>query len=75
MDTLIGSFSQNELEEVRVHLRRWKGRDYVDIRAYAALKSGGEKIPTGKGLSIDIRQWEEFKKLVLEAENRSKHGV
>jgi hypothetical protein len=70
MDSLIGAISQNEMEELRIHLKKSKGREVVDIRVWASLKAGGEKIPTGKGVSIDRRQWEEFKNMLREPESR-----
>ena len=70
MDTLIGSLPQNTLEEVRVHLKKFKGRDFWDIRYYSSLRTDQEKIPTGKGVLIDLRNWEELKKLVAETERQ-----
>ncbi len=68
MDVLIGSISQNTREELRIHLKKMKGRDFLDIRTYASLRADEEKIPTGKGVSVDPRQWEELKKMLLESE-------
>jgi len=72
MDALIGSFPQTDLEEIRVHLKKLKGRDVWDIRAYASLKNGEEKIPTGKGVAIDLRQWGRLKELMQETEDQLK---
>jgi len=68
MNKLISSFPKNKFEEVRVHIKEFKGYDLLDIRVYTTLKEGEDKIPTGKGLSINVSHFMELKKAVLEAE-------
>lgn len=68
MDKLITSFPKNKFEEVRVAIKEFKGYDLLDIRVYTASKDGEDKIPTGKGLSINISHFNELKKALLEAE-------
>ena len=68
MDKLIASFQKNKFEEVRVQIKEFKGYDLLDIRVYATLKETEEKIPTGKGLSINVSHFQDLKKAILEAE-------
>ena len=68
MDKLITSFQKNKFEEVRVQIKEFKGYDLLDIRVYTSLKETDEKIPTGKGLSINVSHFHELKKALLEAE-------
>ena len=68
MDKLIASFQKNKFEEVRVQIKEFKGYDLLDIRVYTALKETSEKIPTGKGLSINVAHFQDLKKALLEAE-------
>ena len=68
MDKLIASFQKNKFEEVRVQIKEFKGYDLLDIRVYTALKESEEKIPTGKGLSINVTHFIELKNAVLAAE-------
>ncbi|MBI3315688.1 MAG: transcriptional coactivator p15/PC4 family protein [Candidatus Omnitrophica bacterium] len=68
MDVLIASFPKNKFEEVRVQVKEFKGYDLLDLRVYTALKDGEEKIPTGKGLSLNVSHFQELKRAVLEAE-------
>lgn len=68
MNKLVSSFPKNKFEEVRVQVKEFKGYDLVDIRVYTALKEGEEKIPTGKGLSINVSHFLELKKALLETE-------
>lgn len=68
MDKLIASFQKNKFEEVRVSVKEFKGYDLLDIRVYTALKDGEDKIPTGKGLSVNVSHFQELKQSILEAE-------
>ena len=68
MDKLIASFPKNKFEEVRVSIKEFKGYDLLDIRVYTAPKDGEDKIPTGKGLSINVSHYLDLKKAILQAE-------
>ena len=69
MDKLIASFQKNKFEEVRVQVKEFKGYDLLDIRVYTTLKETEDKIPTGKGLSINVSHFHDLKKAILEAED------
>ena len=68
MDKLIATFPKNKFEEVRVQIKEFKGYDLVDIRVYTAAKEGEEKVPTGKGLSLNVSHFHDLKKAILETE-------
>ena len=68
MDQLIATFPKNKFEEIRVQIKEFKGYDLVDIRVFAGTKEGEEKVPTGKGISINVSHFMDLKKAVLEAE-------
>lgn len=68
MNQLISSFSKNKFEEVRVQIKEFKGYDLLDLRVYTTLKEGEDKIPTGKGLSINVTHFNDLKNAVLAAE-------
>lgn len=68
MNQLVSSFPKNKFEEVRVQVKEFKGYDLIDLRVYTALKEGEDKIPTGKGLSINVSHFMELKKAILELE-------
>jgi hypothetical protein len=69
MNKFIASFPKNKFEEVQVQIKEFKGYDLLDIRVYTAGKDNIEKIPTGKGLSINVSHFYDLKKALLEAEN------
>ena len=68
MDKLIACFPKNKFEEVRVQIKEFKGYDLLDIRVYASAKDGADKVPTGKGLSINVSHFSELKKALLDTE-------
>ena len=68
MDKLIASFEKNKFEEVRVQIKEFKGYDLLDIRVYTSPKEGEEKVPTGKGLSLNVAHFYDLKKAILMAE-------
>ena len=68
MNQLVSSFQKNKFEELRIQVKEFKGYDLIDIRVYTSVKEGEEKIPTGKGISINISHFLELKKGILETE-------
>ena len=68
MEKLIASFQKNKFEEVRVQIKEFKGYDLLDIRVYTTLKESEDKIPTGKGLSLNVSHFQDLKKAILLAE-------
>jgi len=68
MDICVASFPKNKFEEIRVQVKEFKGYDLVDIRVFAGTRDGEEKVPTGKGISINVSHFNELKKAILETE-------
>lgn len=52
----IATVEKNRLEDVRVALIEYGGRDLVDVRIFAAYDRGEERQPTRKGISLAVRQ-------------------
>lgn len=68
MNKLIATFQKNKFEEVRLEVKEFKGQNLIDLRVYTSLREDGEKIPTGKGLSVNISHFGDLKKAILELE-------
>jgi len=68
MDVCVSSFQKNKFEEIRVQVKEFKGYDLVDIRVFAGTRDGEEKVPTGKGVSINVSHFQELKKAILATE-------
>ena len=75
MDSLISSFQENERDEIRVQLKEFKKKEWLDIRVYTSLKPGAEKAATGRGFSVSFDHFQDFKQAILAAENflKQKH--
>ncbi len=69
MNQLVTSFQKNKFEEVRVHIKEFKGYDLLDIRVYTSAKDKpSDRVPTGKGLSLNVSHFGDLKKAILELE-------
>lgn len=68
MDECVSIFPKNKFEEIRVQIKEFKGYDLVDIRVFASAKDGEEKVPTGKGVSVNVSHFTELKKAILATE-------
>lgn len=68
MDKCVATFPKNKFEEIRVQIKEFKGYDLIDIRVFASSKDGEEKVPTGKGVSVNITHFAELKKAILTTE-------
>jgi hypothetical protein len=64
----IHSFRKNESEEVRISLRGYKDRSYVDLRIFFEAGNSGEYLPTRKGLTLDVAFLAELKRGIEKAE-------
>ena len=68
MEKCVASFPKNKFEEIRVQIKEFKGYDLVDIRVLASAKDGEDKVPTGKGVSINVTHFLELKKAIVQTE-------
>lgn len=59
---LIHSFQKNETEEVKVELRKFKGRYYLDIRVWFQSEQDNSLHPTKKGISLGVEHLSELRK-------------
>lgn len=56
------TFERSETEEIRLTLREYKGKQYIDIRIFFQPKDSAEMIPTKKGLTLTVPQIYELTK-------------
>jgi hypothetical protein len=68
MSEVIASFEKNSMEEVRVSLTEFKGKELIDVRVYYQPEDGEEKRPTKKGITISPEKFPELKKAILALE-------
>ena len=51
-DQIVSAFKKSETEEVRLTLRHFKGKAYLDLRVYFRAEGMEEFKPTKKGLTL-----------------------
>ncbi len=51
-DRIVGAFKKSETEEVRLTLRNFKGKAYLDLRVYFRAEGMEGFKPTKKGLTL-----------------------
>lgn len=69
MNQTVAAFQKNRFEEIRVGIKEFKGYDLIDIRVWTDVKGQDEKVPTAKGLSLNIEFFPELKKAILQLED------
>jgi len=68
MNETVATFDKNKFEEVRIGVKEYKGFDLIDLRVWVESKEVGGKVPTAKGLSLNVELFPQFKKAVLQLE-------
>ncbi len=64
MEKDVAVFAKNKYQDVKVRLSEYQGNDVIDIRIWTQPPQGEEKVPTGKGVNINVRLFSELKKAV-----------
>ena len=65
---LVHSFQKNETEEIRISLREYKNRHYLDLRLFFQPQDKNEMVPSKKGLTVSIEFLPELKRGLLKFE-------
>ena len=74
MQKTIKSFSKNKFQEIRVSITEYQGNDLIDIRTWTLPQGAEEMLPTGKGVSINVKLYPELKEAVLGLESELKEA-
>ena len=61
-ELVVYSFAKNQDEEIRFTLRRYKQRNYLDIRLWFQTSAAGEFHPAKKGITLGLEHLSELKK-------------
>lgn len=67
MNQTITTIEKNSIDEIRVGLSDFKGHDLIGVRVFAETDKG-EKVPTKKGLTCNVRLIADLIKALQEAE-------
>lgn len=74
MNKTIKTFEKNKFQEIRVSITEYQGNDLIDIRTWTLPKGAEEKVPTSKGISINVKLYSELKEAILALENELKEN-
>lgn len=68
----VKTFEKNKFQEIRVGISEYEGNDLIDIRTWSLPKGGDEKVPTAKGVSINVKLYPQLKEAILALEDELK---
>ncbi len=69
MEKDVASFSKNKYQDVKIRISEYQGNDVIDIRIWTQPPQGDEKVPTGKGININVKLFPKLKEAVEKLEN------
>jgi len=72
MEKDVASFAKNKYQDIRVRVSEYQGNDVIDIRIWTQPPQGNEKVPTGKGININVRLFSELKEAIGKLEKELK---
>ena len=52
--------TKSPTSEIRIQVKEFKGKTYIDLREWFITEEGGKWLPTKKGITISPRDWNEF---------------
>jgi hypothetical protein len=65
-------FEKNKFQEIRVGVTEYQGNNLIDLRTWTLPKGAEEKVPTSKGISINIKLFPQLKEAVMLLEKELK---
>ena len=74
MEKDVAAFEKNKYQEIRVRISEFQGNDVIDMRIWTQPPQGEEKVPTGKGVNINVRLFPKLKEAVEKLEKDLKEA-
>ena len=68
MEKDVAMFEKNKYQDVKVRISEYQGNDVIDIRIWTQPPQGGDKVPTGKGVNINVKLFPKLKEAVEKLE-------
>ncbi|MFH1798675.1 MAG: transcriptional coactivator p15/PC4 family protein [Candidatus Omnitrophota bacterium] len=68
MEKDVAVFAKNKYQDVKVRVSEFQGNDVIDIRIWTQPPKGADKVPTGKGININVRLFPQLKEAVQKLE-------
>ncbi|MCK4852107.1 MAG: transcriptional coactivator p15/PC4 family protein [Candidatus Omnitrophica bacterium] len=64
MEKDIAAFAKNKYQDIKIRISEFQSNDVIDIRTWTQPPQGAEKVPTGKGININVKLFPELKKAI-----------
>ena len=74
MEKDVAVFEKNKYQDVKVRISEYQGNDVIDIRIWTQPPQGNDKVPTGKGININVRLFSQLKEAIAKLEKDLKEG-
>lgn len=74
MEKDVAVFGKNKYQDVKVRISEYQGNDVIDIRIWTQPPQGDEKVPTGKGININVKLFPHLKAAIEKLEKDLKEG-
>ena len=74
MEKDVAVFAKNKYQDVKIRLSEYQGNDVIDIRIWTQPPQGDEKVPTGKGVNVNVRLFPELKASIEKLERELKEA-
>ena len=55
MDKTVAIFKKNKFQDIHVSLREYKGNQLFDIRTWTMVQGSDDKVPTARGVALNIK--------------------
>ena len=68
MEKDVAVFEKNKYQDVKIRISEYQGNDVIDIRIWTQPPQGEEKVPTGKGININVRLFPKLKEAIEQLE-------
>jgi hypothetical protein len=74
MERDVAVFEKNKYQDVKVRISEYQGNDVIDIRIWTQPPQGEDKVPTGKGININVRLFPKLKEAMVALEKDLKEA-
>ncbi len=68
MEKDVAVFAKNKYQDVKIRISEYQGNDVIDVRIWTQPPQGEEKVPTGKGININVKLFPKLKEAVEKLE-------
>ena len=74
MNKLISTIAKHSIDEIRVEVSEFKGYDLVGIRIWTELENSKDKVPTKRGISVNVRLLPELREALEKTEREAREA-